>query len=188
MLWTVYTISHPKTDCIVYVGITRGSVLKRFGQHLCGNKHNQALANWMLSFEDELLVPKLKIVAKLQEELHARLLEAYLINELKDQVFNKTCALKAIYPKKTQALIRKILDGQQILFQQSLDVEPDIVRKVNYAKIRASLEKEERVRELTQKVKNAKLVESNKLNGQDGLGPQTTKGLNATFVGSAPKD
>lgn len=158
-LWTVYTINDPHSDDVVYVGITNGNVLRRFGQHLQGSRHNPELSAWMISFEDQLLMPALKIVTKVKEEEHARLVEGYLIAQLKRGLFNKT---KPYVPKGSDFIVKRLIENSQPL-RSSLSVDPaPRTTKLRHVSLAQHLERIEQ-RESRRQAKEVKAAKAKEL-------------------------
>jgi len=64
----IYTLEHPKTNEIRYVGITAGTLKHRLAQHLCDERINKR-TSWIKSLNKKGLIPKIKLLDNVDNDI-----------------------------------------------------------------------------------------------------------------------
>lgn len=80
----VYTLNHPITDVVGYVGIT-DNLYERFMQHMTCRGSGRKLQSWLGELRQQGLIPTLKVVEILETRAEAQEREKYWIRFYLDQ-------------------------------------------------------------------------------------------------------
>lgn len=86
----IYTISHPFTNEIVYVGVTK-NLPQRAKAHIAGNKHNSDLANWINELVSSYMLPKIECIDEVLDS-DIFYFEEYWVHQIQSwgfKLFNK---------------------------------------------------------------------------------------------------
>ncbi len=100
----IYTISHPFTNEVVYVGCTK-NIKSRAASH-CNSKNESAIANWIRALADQFILPKIDTIEVCESE-DMLYLEGYWINQLQQWGFKLLNVNNANYFKKTKERVSR---------------------------------------------------------------------------------
>lgn len=122
---TIYTISHPFTNEVVYVGCSKDFEKRKYS-HTSTNHGSSAIRRWILDLRDRYMLPKVEVL----DMVNSLRFELYWINQLQSWGFNllnsnKTTKSKAHQPKRQRK--NETYRFEKVSIGDSFKISPSMV-------------------------------------------------------------